>query len=287
MNIHQHPQAIELLSKPKQKFTKITCTAMGAHREDIVTRGLLRTGDTQKLFYTVGKKRISAKGTPVFDFTRPTILLRGWHTDTPMIDYDQVHVSASGGTFRSTMIGSGARLWHPDGPDALVKFLAEHCVLHSMDKREKLDFLVGGEERVSMLHLLMLALPAPINLDPAVPVGPVRKAFLTEVQKQKLRDAKPGSMKPVFKIFGGGAHTYLQCRLDEDGDTLKAFCDIGYGMVEFGPVSLRELEEACFKPLNLGMERDKWFTRCDYTPDELLAMERIPTNLQKDKAASA
>lgn len=65
--------------------------------------------------------------------------------------------------------------------------------------------------------------------------------------------------KPVLKVFGGGACTWLFSEFDEKRDLFFGLCDIGQGFPELGYVSKTELELIRFKPFNLGVERDMHF----------------------------
>lgn len=65
--------------------------------------------------------------------------------------------------------------------------------------------------------------------------------------------------RPVVKLFGGGACTWLISQMAEDNDSLFGLCDIGHGSPELGYVSLKELEDLRFPPFGLGVERDIHF----------------------------
>lgn len=66
--------------------------------------------------------------------------------------------------------------------------------------------------------------------------------------------------KPVLKVFGGAACTWLFSEYDENRDLFFGLCDIGQGFPELGYVSRVELESLDFHPpFNLGVERDKYF----------------------------
>ena len=74
--------------------------------------------------------------------------------------------------------------------------------------------------------------------------------------------------------------------MEDDQDTLWAYCDTGNDLVEFGTVSLKELETT--KGLmGLHFERDKFFDGCDYSFGELTSMSSIPTNLRRRKEGAA
>jgi len=63
--------------------------------------------------------------------------------------------------------------------------------------------------------------------------------------------------RPVLKLFGGGACTWLIS--EKEGDILFGLCDLGLGCAELGYVSLSELEGLKFPPFGLGVERDTVF----------------------------
>ena len=64
--------------------------------------------------------------------------------------------------------------------------------------------------------------------------------------------------QPVVKIFNpAGAATWLLTEID--GDIAFGLCDLGMGSPELGSVSISELE-SIKGPLNIGLERDKYFT---------------------------
>lgn len=67
--------------------------------------------------------------------------------------------------------------------------------------------------------------------------------------------------QPVVKIFNpAGGQTWLFTEMmPGDPDILFGLCDLGFGSPELGTVSLRELE-SIKGPLNIGLERDKYFT---------------------------
>jgi dihydroorotate dehydrogenase len=51
----------------------------------------------------------------------------------------------------------------------------------------------------------------------------------------------------------------LLCSLEDDGDTLWAVCDLGLGYVEYGTVSLKELETGRGPRFKMPFERDRHF----------------------------
>jgi len=64
--------------------------------------------------------------------------------------------------------------------------------------------------------------------------------------------------KPVVKLFGGSACTWLISEMDEDG-IMFGLCDLGFGTPELGYVSYDELKSVRFPPFGLPIERDRSF----------------------------
>jgi hypothetical protein len=88
----------------------------------------------------------------------------------------------------------------------------------------------------------------------------IMEIFTQEIEK-KLADnaAQPDeSRRPVLKLFGGGACTWLISERIDD-DTLFGLCDLGLGFPELGSVSQSELLGLRFQPLGLPIERDLYF----------------------------
>ncbi len=85
--------------------------------------------------------------------------------------------------------------------------------------------------------------------------------LITKEHEKKLKAAYgKDSGKPIVKLFGGGAFTWLISQMYPDGDTLYGLCDIGQGTPEIGCVSLSELKSLKFPPFGLGVERDLYFS---------------------------
>lgn len=86
--------------------------------------------------------------------------------------------------------------------------------------------------------------------------------------EHRLRDGNTVDFKPVVKLFGGSAATWLITEIVDEGEDmdgnhdliLYGLCDLGFGSPEMGDVSFNELKSVKFKPLNLGIERDMHFT---------------------------
>jgi hypothetical protein len=62
----------------------------------------------------------------------------------------------------------------------------------------------------------------------------------------------------VLKLFGGQA-TWCITMIEPDGDTMWGLCDLNMDCIEYGTVSLKELQELRFPPFGLGIERDMSF----------------------------
>jgi hypothetical protein len=90
----------------------------------------------------------------------------------------------------------------------------------------------------------------------------IMKILTKAIEKKLLANgaAKAHNHKPVLKLFGGAACTWLITEMDpEDNDRLFGLCDLGMGTPELGYVSLKELMTIRFQPFGLGIERDRFF----------------------------
>jgi hypothetical protein len=99
------------------------------------------------------------------------------------------------------------------------------------------------------------------------------KIFTKAQEAQLIKNAQAGESrgrKPVVKLFGGGACTWLISEKFEDG-ALFGLCDLGKGFPELGYVSQASLEAMRFAPFGLPIERDLHFTATkslvDYADD--------------------
>lgn len=97
-----------------------------------------------------------------------------------------------------------------------------------------------------------------------------------EQMKRLITNAKTtgSNHKPVIKLFGGGACTWLLSEYDPKTDCFFGLCDLGMGEPELGYVSKAELEEIRFPPFNLPVERDLHF-HPDKTLKEYANLARI------------
>jgi len=84
----------------------------------------------------------------------------------------------------------------------------------------------------------------------------ITKAIEKQLEANSARRDDPTN-KPVLKLFGGAACTWLIS--EKDGDELFGLCDLGFGTPELGYVSLSELESLKMPPFGLPVERDAWF----------------------------
>jgi len=90
------------------------------------------------------------------------------------------------------------------------------------------------------------------------------KLFTKEIENALAANASAdeSTRRPVVKLFGGGACTWLISERIDD-DTLFGLCDLGMGYPELGYVSQSELEGLRFElfgGLMEKVERDMYFT---------------------------
>lgn len=95
------------------------------------------------------------------------------------------------------------------------------------------------------------------------------KAINDALAKQPRDDV---NNKPILKLFGGGACTWLISEREDD-DRLFGLCDLGLGCPELGYVSQAELETLRFPPFGLPIERDLSF-KADKTLAEYAEIAR-------------
>lgn len=103
--------------------------------------------------------------------------------------------------------------------------------------------------------------------------------LLTKELSEKLQANDPEKvLHPVCKFFNPvGAATWLifaQEKPDGDGaeDILWGVADLGFGVVEWGTISLSELESVRL-PLGLKIERDLYYTPKKHENGELWKLE--------------
>ena len=64
----------------------------------------------------------------------------------------------------------------------------------------------------------------------------------------------------VLKLFNPcGAQTWLITKMDPNGDTMWGLADLGFGIVEYGTISLNEIKAFRDRRFRLGIERDRSF----------------------------
>ena len=74
--------------------------------------------------------------------------------------------------------------------------------------------------------------------------------------KHNFKHGHGQDLKPVVKLFGGSACTWLLSELDPESNVAFGLCDLGFGTPELGYVSLDELKALKFPPFGLPIERD-------------------------------
>lgn len=270
--------ALEPLSKPKSKFTLLVVGSgmFGCDvRKPIVSKGWLETSQGEKLCYSEprGRKIYGLEGV----LRAGAIVLRGHEESRPIFES---HARVEGGIRSFVMDGVGGRFidYNEEGTDALIDYLKKHLVLHTLGWSHALTLLKEKKEAIGdtrsiadpdFKKKLLTALGQPVELERAAPKEPERKSLLTDAMKAELLAARIREPRPLYKIFGG-AGTWLLCSIEEDGDTLWAVCDLGLGCVEYGTVSLKELETTRVPPFKLPLERDRHFDGRDFNMEEAL-----------------
>lgn len=291
-NINENAEAIAVLGKPNQKITIISAgeSVFGSItlREDVVTRGIVNSSKGIKLAY--GRPRSPKKYAIDTHLLNGAIVLKGHHT-RKLVESNNHRFMLSGG-------GEGVLLFNEagsgDGAD-LLEFIKSHVLCHTLDRASGItlvwdDGTTGGNYRFTRDFTAELfgVLPPPLSLTAVVAESTPevkRHKVLSESDLRKLREADSQSMKPLIKVFDPtGASTWLLCHLGADGDTLWGYADLGFDCVEYGTISLNELETARGKHVKLPVEKDRHFTGCDYTADELMSMSSLPTSLRKRTA---
>ena len=88
--------------------------------------------------------------------------------------------------------------------------------------------------------------------------------IMTAAQEKKMvknfNEGDGSHVKPVIKLFGGGACTWLLSEYDPEERRFYGLCDLGLGSPELGYVSRDELEALRFPPFRLPIERDMYIT---------------------------
>lgn len=272
---------LDPIATPKTKLTLLTLGGgmMGLDtRRLAVSKGWLDTNNGRVLCYNQprGKKLFSF----LPDLQSGAIVLRGHEESRPVFEG---HARPSADGMRAfVMDGTGGRfLDHNDeGADALIDYLKSHLVLHTLGEHNKIQLLSSewshelGRQVVDpdFKSKLLAGLGPAVRLEPAAPTEPERKLLLTQRMKEELMAAEGAEVtRPLYKIFAPeGAATWLLCSLEADGDTLWAVVDLGEGCVEYGTVSLRDLETSRSPRFKMPMERDTYFDGSKLSLDVLL-----------------
>lgn len=261
---------IKELEKKGAKFALITLAggkSLGDLHQKVVSRGIITRADNgrQVIAYAEPKKKRIYDLYHALESGRPFLLLRG-HTDFPILQGDYRDVSASGFSCRVTVLDAvGGRFIDADGDNGekLIAHIASRLIAHNLSPETSITLMGKNREAIpgDFKQRLLSAIGAPTVVDARQqkPATPVRHAFLTDKMKEALRQAADDiPPKILFKVFSPeGAATWLLCSMEDDNDTLWAICDIGAGIVEYGTVSLRELEEYRSPMLKLPIERDR------------------------------
>lgn len=93
--------------------------------------------------------------------------------------------------------------------------------------------------------------------------------LFTKPIEAALRKAGVDGNKPICKLFTPDAQcTWVLTGLENDGDTLWGFADLGMGCVEFGTISLNEIKNLKGR-LGLPIERDLHFNPNEFTFQDL------------------
>lgn len=78
--------------------------------------------------------------------------------------------------------------------------------------------------------------------------------------QEVMKTGDGSNHKPVIKLFGGGACTWLLTEYEPEARRFFGLCDLGMGSPELGYVSRDELEALRFPPFRLPIERDMYIT---------------------------
>jgi len=290
MRIHEL-ESLRLIATPKSKFTLLVPGGgmMGCDvRKLIVAKGWLGvTSGGEKLCYSEprGRKIYYLVGI----LQAGAIVLRGHEESRPVFESN---VRNRDGSSSFIMDGKGGRFvdHNGEGADGLIAYLKKHMVLHTLNHSHTLTLLhemapatpTGGTGQRGIAdpdfkEKLLAALGPAVALERPELKEPERKELLSDVMKRELKAANGAEkLRPLYKIFSQeGSSTWLLCGMEEDDDTLWAICDIGQGVVEYGTVSLRDLEMARGGRFGFPCERDKFFDGSKLDVAELLAKSSL------------
>lgn len=278
---------IKALEIPKRKITLIAPGAglMGCDSKmNLVTRGLVDT--TRGRILCASKPRARKLINLQKLLVDGAIVLEGHREkERPVFEGD----ISSGGFHSFVLDGTGGHFVDADedGGDRLIRWLREHLVVHTLNEESRVQLweVRGGSpvgDRIpgdpDFKRRLLRALGDPCRVEAVGdPPPPPRVSLLTDRMKGDLRAASgKGGANPLFKVFSPeGSATWLLCSLDDDGDTLWAVCDLGMGCVEYGTVSLTELETTRTPGFKLPMERDRYFDPKGRTVSDFLEKDSL------------
>jgi hypothetical protein len=84
----------------------------------------------------------------------------------------------------------------------------------------------------------------------------IERALISNFRKNT--ETGEENFKPVLKLFGGAACTWLITEYDQENELFFGLADLGLGFPELGWISRKELEGLRFQ-YGLGVERDRSF----------------------------
>jgi hypothetical protein len=184
--------------------------------------------------------------------------------------------------------GTGGRFvdYNGEGAEALIAYLKKHLLLHTLTEKNQLTLIAASDSSAARTVVdpefkakLLAELGEPLACvdEATAPQPPARVSLLSPKMVEQLRAQQQLSPpKPTIKLFlPEGAATWLLCSMEDDGDTLWAICDLGMGCVEYGTVSLEEIERLRTKLLKLPAERDRHFAEPSMTFEEILALDSL------------
>ena len=85
------------------------------------------------------------------------------------------------------------------------------------------------------------------------------KLITKEILKKLTKnfEAESSTDLPLKLFNASGAQTWLINSIEPDGDTMWGLADLGFGFVEFGAISLKELTDIRKLGFKFMLERDK------------------------------
>jgi len=86
----------------------------------------------------------------------------------------------------------------------------------------------------------------------------ITKAIMTKLQNNFKTQNNEDLPLKLFNASGG--QTWLINSIEPDGDIMWGLADLGFGCVEFGTISLKELTDTAEKMgFRFMLERDRWW----------------------------